>query len=283
VYGDAVAIAKMAALAGRTDIQAEFEQKAAAIKTAVDRLLWDTDFYKVIPAEETENPAFKDRPAVPEAHNAREQLGYIPWYFGLPDAGRETCFSRLFDENGFQAPYGITTAERAHPRFMEPHGHACLWNGPVWPFATSQTLVAFANVLRHYAQDTVDKNGYYALLKQYADSHRLEREDGTVVPWIDENMHPFTGRWLARDILHAYGKPERGMHYNHSLFCDLVLSGLLGIGNQHGTLTVSPLIPDEWTYFCIENLYVGGKEYAVYYDKDGTHYGKGIGLTIETR
>ena len=57
-YGDAVAIAKIAALAGRTDVQAEFEQKAAAIKTAVDRLLWDEDFYKVIPAEETENPSF---------------------------------------------------------------------------------------------------------------------------------------------------------------------------------------------------------------------------------
>ena len=49
--------------------------------------------------------------------------------------------------------------------------------------------------------------------------------------WIDEDMDPFTGDWTARTLLKAdnwnpgRGGLERGKDYNHSTFCDLVLSG----------------------------------------------------------
>ena len=78
-------------------------------------------------------------------------------------------------------------------------------------------------------------NDYYQLLRQYARSHWKTNEQGNTKPWIDENMHPNTGKWLSRDILESWGwlpvkrGYERGKDYNHSLFCDLVLSGLLGI------------------------------------------------------
>ena len=65
------------------------------------------------------------------------------------DAGREVAWQQLTDPNGFAAPFGPTTAERRHPRFNERHNHECLWNGPSWPFATTQTLVALANLLNH--------------------------------------------------------------------------------------------------------------------------------------
>ncbi len=171
---------------------------------------------------------------------------------------------------------------------MEEHDHECLWNGPVWPFATSQVLVAFANLLRNYNQTTVDKEGYYKLLLQYAENHVHTLKDGTVVPWIDENMHPYTSIWLARELLKDkvnYRKGEayfeRGKDYNHSLFCDLVLSGLLGLDCKDGELTVNPLIPESWDYFRVDNLYIGGKQYTVTYDKDGSHYGGKAGLNIE--
>ena len=71
---------------------------------------------------------------------ARELMGYIPWYFNMPDEDKNEAWKFLNDENHFYAPYGPTTAERCFPDFMELFDHECLWNGPSWPFATTQTL-----------------------------------------------------------------------------------------------------------------------------------------------
>ncbi len=285
VYGDAVTIARIAALAGDARLQARFTAIAEEIKAQMEKLLWHKNFYRVLPLEKDEDPVLPSRPEVFPEHDVMEQLGYIPWYFGMPEPEHTDCFAALLDEQGFRAPWGITTAEQRHPRFLEEHAHECLWNGYVWPFATSQTLVAAANLLRS-GSSTLTKEDYYALLQQYAYSHRMTREDGTVVPFIDEVLHPYTGIWSAREQLKNMGWQEkkggyeRGKDYNHSLFCDLVLSGLLGIDLTDGKVTVDPLIPDSWEYFRVENLWLGGKEYAIYYDKTGTHYDCGKGLHI---
>ena len=286
-WADAVAIHRLAKMAGSDALAAKYASKAEEIKRLTDKLLWSNGFYRTIPLEEKEAADFCARPETDDAHHVRELVGFVPWYFNLPNNGRDTVFSALQSPDGFLAPYGLTTAEQCHPRFMEAHDHECLWNGPVWPFATSQVLVAAANLLHNYRQNTLCRQDYYNMLMQYARSHSLTREDGTVVPWIDENLHPFTGQWLARSILEDWGwKPElggyeRGKDYNHSLFCDLVLSGLFGIGVEDGQFTAHPLIPDSWDYFRVENLWLNGTQYRIIYDKDGTHYGLNAGLSIQ--
>lgn len=287
VYADALAIVKLANMAGKDEIADRFSKLAADLKKKMDSLLWDQDFYRTIPQGQEEDPIFDLRPEVPAEHCAREQVGFVPWYFDIPSPDKNSVFAELLTEDGFKAPYGITTAERRHARFMEEHTHECLWNGPVWPFATSQTLAGLANVLQKGQSCPLTKENYYDLLLQYAASHKFEKPDGTVVPFIDENMDPFTGRWLARDILEEMGWLEkkggfeRGKDYNHSLFCDLVLSGLLGIHPKGDSFTVKPLIPDDWDYFKVENLWLHGKCFTITYDKDGSHYGEGAGLTIK--
>ena len=97
---------------------------------------------------------------------------------------------------------------------------------------------------------------------------------------MDENISPIDGSWLSRNILENWGFPdekggiERGKDYNHSLFCDLVLSGLLGIAVSEGKIAVDPLIPDDWDYFKVENLSIQGKTYCITYTKDN-------GVTVE--
>lgn len=285
VYGDAMAISRIAALAGDEALRDRFTAIAATIRAQMDKLLWHDGFYRVLPLAADEDPTLESRPAVDESHNVREQLGYIPWYFGIPGNNKGDCFGLLLKQDVFCAPVGITTAEQQHPRFLEERTHECLWNGYVWPFATSQTLVAAANYLRAGGQ-ALTKEDYYRLLQQYALSHRMTREDGTEVPFIDEVQHPYTGVWSAREKLkeagwlEKKGGYERGKDYNHSLFCDLVLGGLLGIDLADGKVTVDPLIPDSWDYFRVENLWLGGKEYAVYYDRTGKRYPYGPGLHI---
>ena len=40
------------------------------------------------------------------------------------------------------------------------------------------------------------------------------------------------------------------------------------------------LLPEEWDYFCIENLSLRGHPVSVVFDRDGSRYGKGAGLFV---
>ena len=55
-FGDALAIARIAELAGKTDIASDFREKAAEIKKLVQEKLWDAhaQFFKVLPRGETQ-------------------------------------------------------------------------------------------------------------------------------------------------------------------------------------------------------------------------------------
>lgn len=272
LFGEAEALAEFYRRAGEKAQAAHWQRFAASLREKILTLLWDGDFFKTIP--DALLPEVKNsRPSVPPEYDVCELIGYVPWYFGIPTPEMGRALDRLTDPAVFAAPAGLTSASMRHPRFMEPHAHECLWNGPVWPFAVSQTLVALANTLRAKHKTTLRAEDYVRLLHQYAASHHRTLPDGRVVDWIDENMHPESGEWLARGILESMGWPEgkggreRGRDYNHSLFCDLVLSGLLGIGaDEKGELRVSPLIPADWTHFSVENLPFRGGIYAIHYD-----------------
>lgn len=289
MYADAYAIAMFAKMAGKEELAEKYHEKAKELKQKIQEYLWDKDFFKVIPEKDISNLKMGGGfPKIAREHNVREAIGYIPWYFNLPDAGYEKAFLQLLDEEGFKARYGITTAEKRHERYRYFVDHECLWNGPVWPYATTQTLVALANLLRNYKQSYIGKEDYYKLLKQYAESQHLIKEEGNVVPWIDEDQDPETGEWIAREELKKRGwRPEeggyeRGKDYNHSMYCDLILSGLLGIEDDgKGNPKITPLIPEAWEYFRIENLSYGGKKYIIFYDKTGKKYGEGKGIHIQ--
>ena len=280
--GDAFALARMARKTHKPELADHYERKAAVIRRRMDELLWDQDFYRGIPCQKSD--VFDKRPAVAGEHRVRELVGYLPWYFRLPDKGKEDAFTHLVQKDGFSAPCGLTTAEQRHPRFMEKHDHECLWNGYVWPFATSQTLTAAANMLHDRREMPITKKDYYSMLQTYARMHKLIKADGSVLPWIDEVMDPFTGEWSARKLLEAdhwhpeHGGYERGKDYNHSTFCDLVLDGLLGLKMENGELQADPLIPDEWDYFCVRQL--TSENWTVVFDRTGEHYGCGKGLHV---
>ncbi len=282
MYGDAVAIARLAALAGRDDVATTYREKAARIKALVESKLWDRDaqFFKTLPRD-------KQRLV-----DVRELHGYTPWYFNLPNPGYEQAWKQFMDPQGFYAPFGPTTAEQRHPKFAVSYqGHECQWNGPSWPYATSVTLTALANVLNNYQQDVVTKADYFRLLTIYTRSHSLRRDDGRVVPWIDENLNPQTGDWLSRTRLKTWkngtwdagkGGKERGKDYNHSTYCDLVISGLVGLRpRSDDTVEVNPLVPpDTWDWFCLDNVLYHGRILSILWDKTGDKYGRGRGLRV---
>ncbi len=266
---NAFAISEFAKKAGEDEIAQKYYNKYLSLKEKLNELLWDKDFYKAIHIKDFKNPSIDQ---VPPELNVRELIGYIPWIFHLAPQGRETAFLQLKQEDGFLSPYGLTTAEKRHPRYLYEVNHVCLWNGYIWPFATTQVLDAMIAVLKDYPQNTVTKEDFYEVLSQYASMHSFLK-DGKEVCWIDEVRHPENNEWSCRKLLEEMGWPEgaggveRGKDYNHSTFCNIILSGLLGISIENGEITVKPNIPDSWDSFQVENLWVNDSVYSITYDK----------------
>lgn len=281
-FGDARAIAHIADLAGKPDIAAVYRAKAAAIKKLVQERLWDKDaeFFKVRPRGENRKLA-----------DVREEHGFTPWYFQMPDPQFAVAWKQLMDPQGFFAAFGPTTAERRHPQYeISYQGHECQWDGPSWPYATSVTLTGLANLLNGPPQSVISANDYFQLLKIYSKAQQLKLADGRVVPWIDENLNPDTGDWISRTRLKTWkdgtwdaekGGEERGKDYNHSTYCDLIISGLIGLRPRaDDTVEVNPLIPADWDWFCLDRVRYHGHWLTVFWDRTGQHYGQGQGLRV---
>lgn len=258
---NAQAIARIAMLAGRSELAHEFSSKAESLRQKMIATLWDPEsmFFKV----RLEGGGLSD---------AREAIGYIPWMFNLADAEHAEAWRQVSDDGGFLAPCGLTTAERRHPKFRSHGTGTCEWDGAVWPFATSQTLNGLANVLRGPAQSFVTRRDYFQQLVTYSRSHQ---RDGT--PYIGEYLDEVTGDWLITGP-----KAERSRYYNHSTFCDLVISGLVGIVPRDDDIVdVNPLIPpDAWDWFGLDGVTYRGHSLTIIWDRDGTHYGHGPGLAL---
>jgi hypothetical protein len=289
-YGDAVAISRIAKLTGDHALAKLYKDKAAALRRRVESVLWDSDasFFKVLPKPSTK----RDNATVPLV-DVRELHGFTPWYFNLPSINKSVAWQQFVDPQGFKAKFGLTSAEQRHPKFQLVYSdHECQWNGPSWPFATSVTMTAMANLLNNYRQRYVTRQDYFDAMKTYASAqHRRIDNSSEVVPWIDENLHPYTGDWISRSRLKVWkdntwfagkGGKERGKDYNHSTFCDLVINGLIGLRPRvKNIVDVNPLIPaDAWSYFILHQVEYHGHYLTIIWDSTGDKFNKGKGFSI---
>jgi len=262
-YGDARAIAAMARAAGQGALAGRYEARAATLKALVQDRLW--------------NPRIGFFDTVREGDGSfsaeRELVGYIPWYFDLPDARFAGAWAQLTDPAGFAAPFGPTTLERRSSRFELVEDDS-RWNGSSWPFATSQTLVALANLLNRGEPAPIGRQAYFDTLATYVRSQYRER-DGRRVPWIGESLQPISGRWTSE---------TRG--YNHSTFADLVITGLIGLRPaRDDRVEIRPLLPTgTWDHFALHGLRYRGHDLSVIWDRSGARYGEaGLRLLIDGR
>ena len=257
MYANALAIKRIAVLAKQFEIASEFRDKTMAIKNLIHANLWDDQakFFKA----QTNEGALSD---------AREEIGFIPWCFNIPKAGCEEAWKQLIDPQGFWAPFGITTAERRHPKFRSHGVGKCEWDGAVWPFATSQTLNALVNVLRNYNQTFVTKEHFLEAMQTYTKSQHWGDK-----PYIGEYLDETTGAWLK-------GDNPRSRYYNHSTFADLIITGIVGLVPQKDGFKIDSLLPvNSWDWFCLDNVHVQGKAMTILWDRDGKHFSQGSGMS----
>jgi len=290
MYGNAEALAWMNALEYDVEKTRLYKKKARTLRHLICEHLWNPDHQFF----ETRRGDVEDTLA-----QVREAIGYLPWYFDMWTGPEyDVAWQQLLDEQGFSAPYGLTTAERRHPEFRSHGVGKCEWDGAIWPFATSQTLTALANYLNsptpnpsrggegsiyHHALGQakelttplpsaggVGGGAFFRQMKLYTESqHHRGR------PYIGEYLDEKTGAWLM-------GDRERSRYYNHSTYNDLIITGICGLRPQiDGSILINPLLPkDQWPYFCLDGISYRGHILTIIWDKDGQHYHQGRGLTL---
>ena len=273
MFAQARALSKLATLAGDPAMAADFSARAAALKARVQAALWLPD-----------RQHFVDRYKVSNAHvkywepiRGRELVGYVPWTFGLPDDDPRfaAAWKHLLSPAEFAGAAGLRTVGPSYQHYMRQYRYKgkapeCQWNGPVWPFQTTQVLLALANLLNDYKQRVVSRDDYWRLLRQYTLMHwQGERLD------LEEDYHPETGRPIVG--------LERSHHYFHSGYIDLILSGLVGIrAREDDRLEINPLLPggDALRWFRVQDVPYHGHLVSVTWDADGRRFGT-RGLTVE--
>jgi len=262
MYGNAVALTNISKVLKDKDLEKKYSTKAAELRKLIHSYLWNdtASFFEA----RLENGKFA---------GVKEELGFIPWYFNLPYQDKKYAeqWSQLTHPKGFNAPWGITTAEIRHPLFRTHGTGECEWDGAVWPFATTQTLKGLANLLVNYKHHgTMNKDIFYNELLKYAKSHQMNGKN-----YVGEYLDGFTGEWLK-------GDNPRSRFYNHSGFADLIISDLIGLKPRNDNkLEIVPLIPDnKWDWFCLDKVYYHGKTLTIIWDKDGKKYGMGKGFQV---
>jgi hypothetical protein len=259
MFGNAKALAVMNRMTGETAKATVYEQKADTLRQLVETKLWN------------KNHQFFETLRGDTSAAVREAIGFIPWYFNLPSSSQyDVAWKQLTDEQGFSAPYGLTTAERRHPQFRSHGVGKCEWDGAIWPFATSQTLTALANYLNGANGSNGLDGVFFRQMELYVESqHHRGR------PYIGEYLDEKNGAWLM-------GDRERSRYYNHSTFNDLMITGIVGLRPQEdGSIVVNPLVPqDKWNYFCLDGVNYRGHVLTIIWDKDGQRYHQGSGLSL---
>ena len=276
MWANALAIKNIAELHGDTVTAGFYDQKANTIKNNFLKKNWDPKrnffFHRFKNDEEggikANSLTYETGKYAGNLHG-REEIGLIPWYFGMPDAGFESAWQYAIDSNYFFAPFGPTTVEKGDPLFLIAK-NCCAWSGNAWPYATSQTLKAMANVIKYYKQNYVNKEDYFNQLKIFSITQRKHEK-----PYIAEANNPETGSWSGHDVI---GHSE---NYFHSAFVDEIITGLAGLNPKASdSIEVNPLIPGDWDYFALDDVSYHGHQVTILWDKYGKRYNKGIGLMI---
>src|SRR6185312_10644274 len=94
-----------------------------------------------------------------------------------------------------------------------------------------------------------------------------------------EDLDAYTGQWIV-DL-------PRSVDYNHSGYCDLIITGLCGLrpaapdGAGDVQTIVNPLVPKgTMDWFCLDRIAYHGHTLAILYDKTGQRYHRGAGLRV---
>lgn len=261
MVANAEAIAVVANAAGNSSLAAEYKRKAEDLKAAMISHLWnDTQAFFVDNIKSGEPGAGQV--------DGREEVGFFPFRFGIALSENYTnpTIHALYDKDIFNTTYAPPTLEVHNRYFNATIAGCCWWNGQNWPYSTAHTIQSLAAI---YRMGGLSAEKYVESLHNFAIT---QYKDGK--PYVAESHYPELDGW-------SQDSPNHSEHYMHSTYINNVITGLIGIvPRADDVLELSPIIPNSWPCFALENVPYHGMLLTILYDKDGTMFNNGTGLTV---
>ncbi|KAF2168733.1 hypothetical protein M409DRAFT_65152 [Zasmidium cellare ATCC 36951] len=267
MWANAVAINKIATLAGQGDVATDFQQRADTLKERFQADIWNTTLEHFIDRYQRDTDCVKYW----EPIRGRELVGLVPWMFSMPDNNStyNPAWKNLLDSDKLKGPNGMRTNEPSYEYYMrqyrydQPTGlRECQWNGPVWPYQTTQVLLGMANLLDTYDQNIVTKADFVGELRRYTNIHSLNGGLNIQEDYEPDKAGPIVGL-------------PRSHHYFHSGYNDLIISGLVGIRPRaDSVIEVNPMVPEgsDISSFRIQDVPYHGHSVAVQWDASGSGF-----------
>lgn len=131
--------------------------------------------------------------------------------------------------------------------------------------------------LNDYLEITPDKTGYCEYLCDSVwQKYLLDNDSECII----KNYEKLKKRLSSLD--NTFDEKEGLYHCANGIEGQKAgVNGLFGILPQENkTLVISPLTPDDWDYFCVENVTFNNNEITILYDKSGNVYNKSKGFFI---
>lgn len=270
------AIASIANLTGQSDVSAAYVERAAELKERFQTDIWNDTLSHFIDRHYTATEFVEYWQPI----RGRELVGLVPWMFSMPDddVKYSVAWEHLLDSEELSGSSGMRTVGPSYEYYMRQYRYdaptglrECQWNGPVWPYQTTQVLLGLANLLENYNQTSISRSDYLNELRRYT---KLHYQNGTLD--LEEDYEP--------DKPGPIVGLARSHHYFHSGYNDIIISGLVGIRPQaDDSIVIESMLPadSDITHFRLQDVSYHGHSIAVQWDADGSHYGQKAGLTLE--
>lgn len=273
VYANARGVAELAVSAGQPAVAEEFSALAERIRAAVLAKLWDPGtafFYPQTAGDDTRIPV-------------RELHGFFPFTMRLaPDSPPYTEALRKFvDPAEFWARYPPVITSAAHYRTWSWEMDGLTRN--IAPHPISMGALTALRALHDYHQDIVTPGHFMDLMRRYTSLMYPGVHPND--PGWRPNAHEYYSQWEpgSRSPL---PKPSDISHDFHSMYCALVVQGMVGLRPRTDeTIELRPAAL-EWPYFALHRLRYHGRDLTIVWDRpDGQvrypGYPEGFSLYID--
>jgi hypothetical protein len=275
VYANARAVVELARIANNQPLVSEFQTVAEHIRTAVLQQEWDDQtqfFYPQRAADHVRAPI-------------RELHGFFPFTTLLaPDEPRYVAALKKFvDPDEFWARFPPVITSQYHYRQWTWDMDGLTRN--IAPHPISMGARTLVQVLKHYHQNIITPDHFMDLMARY---------NALVYPGVNPfdplwrpNVHEYYSKWEPHQVS-LQPKPSDISHDFHSMYCSLVVEGVVGLTPRTDERIELQPAALSWTYFLLDRLRYRGKDLTIVWDQPGgrkryAQFPEGFSLYIDGR
>jgi len=273
LYANAQGVAELATVVGDNALVSEFSALAKRIRRATLEGLWDDATHFFYPRRSADHV----RAPIRELH------GFFPFTTLLtPDEPRYLkALEKFVDAAEFWARFPPVITSQHHYRRWNWEMDGLTRN--IAPHPISMGARTLVQVLKHYHQDVVTPDHFMDLMARFT---------GLMYPGVNPydpfwrpNAHEYYSKWEPYQGS-SRPKPSEISHDFHSMYCALVVEGVVGLTPRVDAKIELQPAALRWTHFMLDRLRYRGHDLTIVWDQpDGhvryDHYPEGFSLYVD--